>query len=196
MIVYLDLDRTLFNTPEMGQVWDYIASLYPESADAFDDAEKYFHYVDDMHYYDMSAHLESLGLDPAEVYAAVAQSELADGRLEEAGAKELIGMLRNLGYEPVVLTFGSDDYQRFKASLCPALQDVPVMATLRPKSEVLEERGEECWLVDDRPLGDELPGNVSFVQVSPDGAAVPYDADWTVKRSLSEVGDFFAAISR
>ena len=195
MIVYLDLDRTLFKTADMAAVWEYISNLYPEAADAFDSAEDYFHYIGDMYYYDMGAHLTSLGLEPTEVYAAVADSELADGRLEIEGTKELIASLVRDGYEVQVLTFGSDDYQRFKASLCPALREVPVVTTLRAKSEVLEELGDECWLVDDRPLGDELPGNVSFVQVSPDGAAVPHNADWTVKKSLGEVKEFFDAIS-
>ena len=195
MIVYLDLDRTLFKTADMGTVWEYIGEIYPQAADAFDSAEDYFHYVGDMYYYDMGAHLASLGLEPDEVYASVAESDLADGRLEAEGAKQLIDTLISDGYEVQVLTFGSDDYQRFKASLCPALREVPVVTTLRAKSEVLEELGDECWLVDDRPLGDELPGNVSFVQLSPDGAAVPHDADWTVKKSLVEVKEFFDAIS-
>lgn len=196
MIVYLDLDRTLFKTADMDVVWEYIDSLYPDTAGAFEDVESYFHYVGDLHYYDMSAHLQALGLDPAEVYAAVIGSRYADGRLETEGVGELIASLQADGYDVQVLTFGSDDYQRFKAALCPSLRGIPVITTLRAKPDVLEELGEECWLVDDRPIGDELPGNVSFVQVSPDGAAVPYDADWTVKHSLREVKDFFGAISR
>ena len=195
MIVYLDLDRTLFQTADMGMVWEYIGQLYPEAAEAFDSAEDYFHYIGEQYYYDMSAHLVSLGLEPEEVYASVANSELADGRLEIEGSKELIESLLRDGYEVQVLTFGSDDYQRFKASLCPSLREVPIMTTLRAKADILEELGIECWLVDDRPLGDELPGNVSFVQVSPDGRAVPHDADWTVKPSLHDVKEFFDAIS-
>lgn len=196
MIVYLDLDRTLFKTAEMSVVWEYIGAIYPEAAEAFEEVEDYFHYVGDMYYYDMSAHLQSLGLEPTEVYQAVINSEYADGRLEEQGASALIDTLVTLGYEPQVLTFGSDDYQRLKTALCPSLRGIPVVTTLRPKADVLEELGIECWLVDDRPLGDELPGNVSFIQVSPDGAAVPYDADWTVKQSLGEVKTFFEAIAR
>lgn len=195
MIVYLDLDRTLFKTADMNTVWEYIGQLYPEAAEAFDSAEDYFHYIGEQYYYDMSAHLASLGLEPEEVYASVTNSELADGRLEIEGSKELIEGLSRDGYEVQVLTFGSDDYQRFKASLCPSLKEVPIMTTLRAKADVLEELGIECWLVDDRPLGDELPGNVSFVQVSYDGRAVPHDADWTVKPSLHEVKEFFDAIS-
>lgn len=195
MIVYLDLDRTLFNTAKISDAWDYIGKLYPEAKDAFDNHEDYFHYVGDLYYYDMGAHLTSLGLEPAEVYAAVAGSELGDGRFELEGCKALVDSLVRDGYDVSVLTFGSDDYQRFKVSLCPSLRGVPVMTTLRPKTEVLEELGEECWLVDDRPLGDELPGNVSFIQMSLDGLTVPADADWTVKHSLTEVKEFFDAIS-
>lgn len=194
MIVYLDLDRTLFKTSEIGAVWEYIGQLYPEAKDAFDNHEAYFHYVGDYYYYDMGAHLTSLGLDPAGAYASVAASEYADGRFEMEGCKALVDSLMAEGYDVKVLTFGSDDYQRFKASLCPSLREVPIITTLRPKPEVLEEFAEECWLVDDRPLGDELSGNVSFIQLSEDGVAVPHDADWTVKRSLNEVREFFHAI--
>lgn len=195
MIVYLDLDRTLFRTTDMDTVWSYIGTQYPEAVEAFDSAEEYFHYVGEQYYYDMSAHLSSLGLEPENIYASVTASELADGRLEADGAGELIKGLEHNGYDVAVLTFGTDDYQKFKASLCPSLRQVPIVTTLRAKADILEELGEECWLVDDRPLGDELPGNVSFVQLCEERDPTRNDASWTVKKSLYEVKEFFDAIS-
>lgn len=194
MIVYLDLDRTLFKTGNVKVLWEYIAQQYPEIGDAFAGRETYYHYVDDMYYYDMSAHLTSLGLEPELVYGELGNSIYADGRFEYEGAGELIEALLSYGYDVRIMTFGTDDYQRFKASLCPSLLGLPIVSTLRPKPEVLEELEEECWLVDDRPLGDELPGNVSFVQVSLEGKPIPPDVFWPVKRSLHETKEFFDAI--
>ena len=86
MIVYLDLDRTLFKTQDFFAVWDVIAAEYPEATGAAAKRRDYYRTVDDMYFYDMSAQLRDLGLDPETVYAEVAQSEYADGRLEHDDA--------------------------------------------------------------------------------------------------------------
>lgn len=195
MIVYLDLDRTLFKTSAVSTLWEFITELHPEIGDAFAGREAFYHYVDDLYYYDMSAHLASLGLEPESTYGEIINSPYADGRFEYEGAGELVETLLSRGYEIRIMTFGSDDYQRFKAALCPSLLGLPIVTTIRPKPEVLEELEEGCWLVDDRPLGDELPGNVSFVQVSLEGKPEPPDALWPIKRSLGEVKTFFDAIA-
>lgn len=194
MIVYLDLDNTLFNLEGVGAIWSYLESRYPEAAGASVNHEQYYRYVGELSYYDMTAHLTALGLDPATIYEELASSELADGTYQYDGAVELVSSLQGHGAEVRVLTFGEDAYQRAKASLCPALRGIQVITTRRPKAEVLEDMEEGCWLVDDRPLGDELPNNVSFVQVVLDDRPVPSHADWTVKHSLAEVKEFFDAI--
>lgn len=196
MIIYFDLDRTLFQTSRADEIWDKIGELYPEvdGKAAYEGRSEFYSFVGDSYYHDMSAHLVSLGLDPTRVYEDLQQSELADGRFEYEGCKELLETLSSRA-ELRVLTFGMDDYQRFKASLCPSLRELPVTTTLRLKADVLEELQDECWLVDDKAIGFELPGNVSFVQVSLEGGEV--DAfDWPVFRSLREVQEFFDDVLR
>lgn len=195
MIIYLDLDRTLFKTGAVSTLWQSISEQHPEIGDAFAGRETYYHYVDDLYYYDMGAHLSALGLEPEAVYGELIASGYADGRFEYDGAGELVESLLDHGYDVRIMTFGSDDYQRFKASLCPSLLGLPIITTLRPKPEVLEDLEDGCWLVDDRPLGDELPSNVSFVQVSLEGKPAPPDALWPVKHSLGEVKTFFDAVA-
>lgn len=192
MIVYLDLDRTLFQTSRSAEIWDAIAALYPDvdAKTAFDSRSTYYRYIGDQYYHDMSAQLESLGLDPEEVYEKLRGTDLADGRFEFEYCPELIELLVSRA-EVSIFTFGADDYQRFKVSLCPSLRQLPVMTTLRAKADVLDDSQEECWLVDDKPIGDELPGNVSFVQVSLEDSTVLPDAIWPVFYDLNSLREFF-----
>lgn len=192
MIVYLDLDRTLFQTSRTSEIWEAIAQLYhaidPDAAYAT--RETYYHYVGDQYYYDMSAQLTDLGLEPEAIYSQLLSSGLSDGRFEFEYCPELIQLLSTKA-EVQIFTFGTDDYQRFKASLCPSLRGLPIMTTLRAKADVLDDSQEECWLVDDKPIGDELPGNVSFVQVALDKGAIVPDAIWPVFYDLNSVREFF-----
>jgi FMN phosphatase YigB (HAD superfamily) len=193
MIVYLDLDRTIYRTEKGGLIWEKIYELYPELDDkeAAESVEQYHQYVGDMYYYDFTKHLQALGLDAEIVYQQLLETELTDGRLEYPGASGLINSLGSKGVEVRVLTFGLDDYQRFKASLCPSLQAIPVITTLHEKAILLEDEAEECWLVDDKPVGLELPGNVSFAQVNLQPGAERHKEDWPICYSLKEVKEFF-----
>lgn len=192
MIVYFDLDRTLFQTGRASEIWEVLGRLYPsiQAAQAYQDRPAYYRYVGDQYYHDLSAQLTGLGLDPAAVYEALCHTELADGRFEFEYCAELIELV-SARADARILTFGSDDYQRFKLSLCPTLCELPVITTLRAKAEVLEDMQGVCWLVDDKSIGDELPGNVSFVQVSLEGSAVPPHDIWPVFRDLQKVREFF-----
>lgn len=192
MIVYFDLDRTLFQTSRSSEIWDAIGRLYPsvDVGQAYQDRTAYYQYVGDQYYHDLSAQLQSLGLDPLAVYEALQRSELADGRFEFEYCHELIELARSRA-DVRIMTFGTDDYQRFKVSLCPSLRGLEVVTTLRAKSDVLEDSQEECWLVDDKPIGDELPGNVSFVQVSLEARTEQPDAIWPVFYDLNSVREFF-----
>ncbi|HAC56070.1 TPA: hypothetical protein DCF80_01080 [Candidatus Saccharibacteria bacterium] len=195
MIVYLDLDRTIFKTNDSEKILLKIAELYPE-LDALQlekDRTAFHETVGDLYYWDLGRQLSTYGLDAEEVFIELAGTDLADGRLEYEGAATLISSLQSADVDVRVLTFGPDDYQRFKASLCPSLRGLVVTTTLLPKSELFEASEEECWLVDDKPIGDELPGNVSFVQVSLEGQEYP-GQDWPVFYSLHDVREFFADV--
>ncbi len=63
-----------------------------------------------------------------------------------------------------ILTFGADDYQRFKAALCPSLSGIEVITTLEPKTEILARIGAVGdWLVDDKEVA--IPAGMHFVRV-------------------------------
>lgn len=185
--LFLDLDRTLFRTKDVPLIWQQIAAMYPsvDADKAYLDQPSYYVWSEGLYYHDFSHQLKDLGLEPSQVYEHVRSSELADGRMSFEGANEFIADVM-AKHDVAVLTYGLSDYQGFKASLCPALADVPIITTLRPKREYLQETG-ESWLVDDKPLGNELPEHVSFIQVSLEGNQAPVQR-WPVCTSLLEVG--------
>lgn len=167
--VYLDLDRTLYRTSlATKEKWRVLSERYPQIDIAVEYARQHDFYIhkDNAYAYDFSAHVAAIGLDVSDVYEVLRGSELVDGRLEYDGTHALVAHARTLG-EVKILTYGIDDYQRLKASLCPSLADIPVITTLRPKGEYLQDKG-DVWLVDDKPLAGELPPNVRFIRVCHD----------------------------
>ena len=156
---YLDLDRTLFRTERVYEIIAKIAELYPEKPSLVDGYElRHNHYVypfaaegDTRTYsHDLSWWLRDHGLDPGSVYGRLLESELTDGRFEYKDVAELVGQLKSRG-EVKILTFGVDEYQRFKAALCPSLEGVEVITTLKSKTEYLNRYGRDGdWMVDDK----------------------------------------------
>ncbi len=196
MNVYVDLDRTLFQTDRMKEVMEEIGKLYPEinPEEMYTNQTQFYVWSDDTTYaHDFSAQLISEGLDPDLVYGQLEQSDLADGRFEYDGAGEFIELLREKA-SPIILTYGFDDYQRFKAALCPSLQGIEIITMLQSKALFLEEINEPGWLVDDKAIGDELPSSTSFVQVSLDGDTSGISPDWPLLYSLRDAKTFFEDI--
>lgn len=186
-LIFLDLDRTLYQTAIAGTAkWQKIGDLYPhiDMQATRDEQQRYYRYDGDNYAYDFTAHLLALGLDAATVYHQLRQSELADGRMEYDGVPELVSWAQSVG-QVKVLTYGVDDYQRLKASLCPSLMNVDIITTLGSKSDYLQDKG-EVWLVDDKPLGDTLSANVQFIQACLEGQRTASVA-WPVVTSLRQV---------
>lgn len=187
--VFLDLDRTLFDTDKTVELWDEWAKHYnitPEVCVA--DRERFFVWKEGVYTHDLSAQLRSYGIDPEEAYSHIINSPLSDGRFELPYANELVLWLKDEA-DVAVLTYGPDDYQRLKAALCPSLQGISVITTLEHKSKVLVDVG-ECWLVDDKDLGKNHPKNVHLVQVIPPGGSVDTDKPWPVLANLKEVKEY------
>ncbi len=169
---YLDLDRTLFRTDEIGAMFQKIGELHTEvdAEHGYAQREEYYVYPfkgqgdDDTYYHDVSAWLRANGLIPDEVYEKLAATELADGRFEYQGVAELVGMLQARG--PVrVLTFGEDGYQRAKAALCPSLAGIEVITTTGRKGAWLATHAVPGdWLVDDKIVTG-IPHDIRFLQV-------------------------------
>lgn len=191
IVVYLDLDRTLYDTDRGGQmIWQELGRAYPhiDAVSEHASQQKYYVYQDDgdAYAYDFGAHMDALGLVRDEVYAMLRGSDLADERLEYDGVSELVTWIQARG-KVRVLTYGTDDYQRLKAALCPSLVDVEIITTRGDKAEYLADKG-DVWLVDDRPLGDMLPSNVRFIQVLVDETVSQGrgEVTWLVVYSLAD----------
>lgn len=188
--VYLDLDRTIFDTDKASMLWHELAKHYdliPEACHA--DRERFYVWpVPGTYYHDMSAQLEAYGIYPPEAFEILRCSPLADGRLQLPYTDQLIHALRPLA-DLVVLTFGADDYQHLKAALCPALNGIPVITTSGEKRAILKEAG-ECWLVDDKPLGEHPPKNVHYIQIAPPGGTVHGNTLWPFFSNLKEVKEY------
>ncbi len=189
--VYLDLDRTLFQTNLFDRLrWQLLAEWYPEKIDLAKDPLRqsdFYVYRGELYFYDFTTHMRTLGLDVSEVYARLRVSSLADGRLEYTGVRELVEWIRERG-EVRVLTFGPENYQSLKIALCPSLRDVETIITGEEKSiffHSLDASTEEIWMVDDKPIRN-LPQNVHFVQANLDGAEVA-EQSWPVITELSEL---------
>ena len=133
------------------------------------------------------AHMTNLGIDLDEVFEKIRTSELADGRLEYSGVRELINWIRQRG-EARILTFGPNDYQSLKISLCPSLRDVEVIITGEEKSKYfnsLTDKSSEIWMVDDKIIRD-LPENIHFVQANLEGVTVVKQG-WSVIDKLGKI---------
>ena len=189
--VFLDLDRTLFNTSLFDEErWKLLARLYPEVIDLETEQArqtKFYVYRGKLYFYDFSAHMKNLGLDVERIYRQITDSHLADGRLEHQGVLRLINFLRGLG-QVQVLTFGAEDYQSLKISLCPSLRNVKSIITDQEKGVFFRSHSHlpgEVWMIDDKPI-DNLPASVNFIQASMDGLEIK-EQDWPVIDDLMKI---------
>lgn len=192
MNVYLDLDRTLFDTDRSGRaIWDALDALPQVDAHAeFARQREFYVYQNEgsTYYYDFAAHLESLSLDPADIEAYLLETATGD-ELLLPGAVEFVEQLRSAGIQPEILTYGHDFYQRLKAKLCPVLADIVIHTTLGPKQDFFYDKSASI-LVDDKPIGNQLPPQVAFIQVQLEAKkTIPEHAHWPVYTELSPVAD-------
>ena len=185
---YIDLDRTLFRTDRVGEIFDSIERLYPHNQHIKEGYEqRHAYYVtsrqtdgdDSSYYHDLVTQLCDAELDCEDVFLKLA-SQIGDGRFEYSGAKELIDTARARG-DVKILTYGEDTYQRFKASLCPALTDVEVISIIEPKPQYLNTNAVAGdWIIDDKQMSGVKPG-IRAVRIQHD-ANVPAEV-----HSLAEV---------
>lgn len=189
--VFLDLDRTLFRTSELDKAeWGLLGRQFGIDSEAELARRTDFHVrTEKAYYYDFAAHVRAAGLDDEEAFSFLLQSALADGRMEYDGVAEVVAWARQRGTVHV-LTYGPANYQRFKAALCPSLKEVEIITTLQPKGDYFREQylTGEVWMVDDKPIGSDLPDNVRFIQTAEyNGIAAPEHLAWPVATALSQI---------
>ena len=187
----LDLDRTLFRTSELDEAeWGLLGRQFGIDSEAELARRTDFHVRSEKaYYYDFAAHVRAAGLGEEAVFAFLLQSELADGRMEYDGVAELVAWARQRGTVHV-LTYGPANYQRFKAALCPSLEGAEIITTLQPKGDYFREQRPtgEVWMVDDKPIGGDLPDGVRFIQTAEyNGIAAPEHPAWPVATALGQI---------
>lgn len=196
--LYLDLDRTLFRTTQFcREYWYTLAELFPTIKPEYELTSarqtEFYRYNQGLYTYDLMAHLENIGVDAKEAQRYITRSSLADGRFEYPGVAALIQWARSKG-EVAVLTYGMEATQRFKVGLCPSLAGVPIITILHPKTQffqtLLQDDAETravIWMVDDKPIGGELPLKVKFIQALIEEQPIPDAVPWPVATTLDQV---------
>lgn len=187
----LDLDRTLFRTSELDEAeWGLLGRQFGIDSEAELARRTDFHVRSEKaYYYDFAAHVRAAGLGEEAVFAFLLQSTLADGRMEYDGVAELVTWAKQRGTVHV-LTYGPANYQRFKAALCPSLKEAEIITTLQSKGEYFREQCPtgEVWMVDDKPIGGNLPDTVRFIQTAEyNGIAAPEHPAWPVATALGQI---------
>ena len=189
--VFLDLDRTLFRTSELDEAeWGLLGRQFGIDSEAELARRTDFHVRSEKaYYYDFAAHVRAAGLGEEAVFSFLLQSTLADGRMEYDGVAELVTWAKHRGTVHV-LTYGPANYQRFKAALCPSLEEVEIITTLQSKGDHFREQCPtgEVWMVDDKPIGGDLPDTVRFIQTAEyNSIAAPEHPAWPVATALSQI---------
>ena len=189
--LFLDLDRTLFRTSELDAAeWGLLGRQFGINSEVELARRTDFHVrTEKAYYYDFAAHVRAAGLGEEAVFAFLLQSTLADGRMEYDGVAELVAWARQRGTVHV-LTYGPANYQRFKAALCPSLEGAEIITTLQSKGDYFREQCPtgEVWMVDDKPIGDDLPDTVRFIQTAEyNSIAAPEHPAWPVATALSQI---------
>lgn len=164
-LLLIDLDRTLFDTTLFVQkLWDWIEQTYGVDAEASRYGMKqYFTYVGEMYNYDFFKHISELGIDGKDLTRR-AQAELT-GLFVFDDAPEFLKATKD--FDRAILTFGADNYQQFKVSLCPELSGLEVHKTQGYKHEYIETHwpNQPTLLIDDRLLEPALPSVTRFVLI-------------------------------
>ena len=196
-VFYVDLDRTVFRTERVKELFAAIERLYPDNRAVKDGYKKRATYYVFAHkeegdtttyYHDIVAWLRDAGLDYREVFARLHNS-FNDGRFEYPGAARFIHQLRSMGTVKV-LTYGEDIYQRFKASLCPSLQGVEIITLIASKAEYLNSHaGPGDWIIDDKRL-DGLSNGIRALHIQHD-ERLPADV-----HSLEKAGEYIRERNR
>jgi|GEM_PF-3030256 len=157
--LYLDLDRTLFDTVRFSDA--LIAAfedIYKVPARDFraQMPQFYVHHAD-MQYYDFYGHVASLGHNPAAV-AERLRPELAGGDYLFADAHSLLAALSAVPpVQTTILSYGPSNYQQYKVSFVPELQRLPFVATLQFKQDYLASKPPAPSLLVDDKLVAPLP---------------------------------------
>jgi hypothetical protein len=166
-VLFLDLDRTLFDTVSfMTTLWRALSDHYGQDYDhCMALVPQYYRAIGDYRYYDLKIHLQDgLGVDPEEAVAAVTP-QLKNTDFTFPDASEL-HIWQKSDYEIRILTFGPAWVQQFKMRFAPSIAHLPIDIILEPKNEfIAREYADRNGLLVDDKRGLHLPPNFKEVWI-------------------------------
>lgn len=157
--LFLDLDRTVFDTPRFMQaVFAATESQFGLSAQRLhDDSGEFYEQIGDLIIYDLFNQLAAYGVDPSVAEPTLRQA-LAGHDFLYPDTHGLLAFIAKNNIDTTLLSFGTERYQQFKYSLAPSLQKLPLVTTLY-KDVYLQAQGTDLSLLVDDKTVDPLPPN-------------------------------------
>lgn len=161
-ILFLDLDRTLFDTTRfMRDLWQAIGQIYnvnPQHQLA--ELPEWYHQMGELRYYHFEEHVQAVLHQNADQVATAVRPLLADKNFLYPDVAELSKWQKRADYQIRILSFGGDWFQKFKISFCPDIADLPRDIILEAKNIFIARTfaGAQGFLVDDKRNPDLPPG--------------------------------------
>lgn len=171
-IVYVDFDKTLYDTPRFGQdLKRLIADAAHISVEKVTADIRRFIADLNLGGYDYERHMRSYGLDAGTMWAALEELVAADYLYEDSPA--FVQSLCDEGYKPHILSFGEERFQSIKVTsvlkhlVGKTPHEIGFDVIMRKKREHIIARhpGMRGVLIDDKP-DQNLPAG--FVEITLD----------------------------
>lgn len=191
-IIFVDLDRTLFDTDRFyAEVWRVLGERHGFDGDAAQKRVKEFYYeVRAGYHYDYGFHNHLAAYIP-QVSVPQAMAEVYDALKNTSflydDATELFGWQPS--YDVHVLTFGETDRQQFKLRFCELLAPLPTHIILEPKAQFIAANfpNRHGLLIDDKIEGD-LPPYIKQIHIDrQSGVAISRKSAIILVNSLKQV---------
>ncbi len=184
--LYLDLDRTLYDTSRAaGLIRAAAADKLTEAGvteqQLADEQEQFHQYYGEWYFYDFFSHMAAHNLAEPDVKAFL-RERLNGVDLLFPDAKDLLESLAARRGDVVVLTFGDKRYQEFKYSLVPQLQDFRMVCIQSSKGNYIRTQIKRpSLIVDDKQILD-LPDDCQGILIdrSREAAFEQADGYWII----------------
>lgn len=168
-VLFLDLDRTLFNTDLfIKEFWHAAATLYNfDPIHQLTQVASWYEPVGDFGYYSVEDHVRAVvGKTAAEVGQAV-RPMLKATNFAYPDTAEITAWQARGDYELRILTFGGEWLQKYKLSLTPTLNSLPYDIILVAKGDFIAKNFTDAqgFLVDDK-RGNGLPPNFKEIWIN------------------------------
>jgi hypothetical protein len=189
-IIFVDLDRTIFDTNQfMVSLWEAASQLYPNTDVVYEVSRirEWYRAVGDLQYYLFDQHLHHATGAAFEKIAPELRRRLQHEQFAFPDTAAITSWAAH-GYDVRILSFGAQDFQAFKLSLIPQF-DQPRDIILEAKGAFITEHfpGVTGFMVDDK-RNLSLPAGVREVWLRRAGEQdINKESDMITIKSLKEV---------